>query len=154
MRCIRILAVGRLKIPHWQEASAFYRNRLSRGLRLEEDIVKDAGAELSIAERKAAESERLLKKIRPGDAPVCLDESGRLLDSNAFADMLRRFHDSAKTPCFLIGGAYGHAPALLDAVPVRLSLSPMTFPHELARVLLLEQIYRAENILAGTGYHH
>lgn len=154
MRRIRILAVGHIKTPHWREAAAHYKQRLSRFVRLEEDVIKDADAKLPVEMRKEQETSRLFKLLRPSDMPVRLDERGASMDSRTFADLLRRLSDAGKHPCFIVGGAYGLAETVLTAATNSLSLGPMTFPHELARVILLEQIYRAENILSGTGYHH
>ena len=154
MKRIRILAVGHIKTPHWREAAAHYKTRLSHFARLEEIEVKDADAGLPPEARKEQETARLLKLLRPSDLPLCLDERGASHDSRGFAELLRRFFDAGKSPCFIIGGAYGLSEAAAATAGRRLSLGPMTFPHELARVILLEQLYRAENILAGTGYHH
>ena len=154
MKSIRILAVGHIKTPHWRDAAAHYAARLSRFLRLEETTVKDAAAELAPEARKELETQRLLKLLHPRDTALCLDERGTALDSRAFADLLRRLYESGKRPCFLIGGAYGLSEEARITAARCLSLGPMTFPHEMARVILLEQLYRAETILAGTGYHH
>lgn len=154
MKHIRLLTVGRLKTPHWREAAAYYAKRLSRSLRLEEVVVRDADAALRIDERKHVESSALFQKIRTGDLPVCLDEAGKTMTSREFAAFLGSLFDVGMVPCFLVGGAYGLT-VPEGAAPVRkLSFGPMTFPHELARVVLLEQIYRANQILLGTGYHH
>ncbi len=154
MKEIRIITVGRLKTPHWKEAAAHYAKRLAPFLRLEESIVKDADPALPLAERKKQEGARILRQLGPGDICLCLDEGGKSMTSRAFADFLARLADTGKKPCFVIGGAYGLAPEVLARAAHRLALGPMTFPHELARVLLLEQIYRAESIMAGSGYHH
>jgi 23S rRNA (pseudouridine1915-N3)-methyltransferase len=154
MKRIRILAVGRIKTPHWRMAAEHYTQRLAPAVRVMEELVKDADPALPVETRKERETQGLLKLLKPSDTPLCLDERGKLLDSQAFAALLRALYDSGRTPCFLIGGAYGLARSALEIARQSLSLSPMTFPHELARVLLLEQLYRAENILAGTGYHH
>lgn len=154
MKRLRILAVGQLKTPHWREAAAFYKKRLAHTLRLEEAEIKDAPADLPLTARKEWESSRLLKLLRPQDVAICLDERGRSLDSRAFTDLLRRVCDSGKRPCFIIGGAYGLADEARTRAEHCLSFGPMTFPHEMARVLLLEQLYRAEHIAAGSGYHH
>jgi 23S rRNA (pseudouridine1915-N3)-methyltransferase len=154
MKRIRILAVGRIKTPHWRMAAEHYAARLSPTVRLLEEIVKDADPSLPVEMRQERESQALAKLLKPSDAPLRLDAGGELLDSPGFAALLRGLHDSGKTPCFLIGGAYGFSQAALRGVGRGISLSPMTFPHELARVLLLEQLYRAESILSGRGYHH
>lgn len=154
MKRLRILAVGRLKTPCWLAAAAYYQQRLHKSLRLEESLVKDADPGLPLEARKRQEGERLRKQARPGEMRICLDENGRGLTSPEFAALLGRAWDRGRTPCFIIGGAYGLDAATLEAAELRLSLGPLTLPHELARIVLLEQLYRAENILAGTGYHH
>ena len=154
MKRIRILAVGRLKTPHWRDAAEHYKNRLSHSLRLEELEVRDADAKLPLPARKELETERLLKLLRPSDVSICLDENGTNVDSCRFSELLRHICDSGGLPCFIIGGAYGLADKARTSAKHRLSLGSMTFPHEMARVILLEQLYRAENILSGTGYHH
>lgn len=154
MKRVRILAVGRLKVPHWLDAAGHYQNRLAHSLRLDIVNIKDADANASLVRRKEQEGERLLKQSRPGDVLICLDEGGKTLNSRQFAELLRGVFDAGKAPCFLIGGAYGLAEGVKAAAQHCISFGPMTFPHEMARVMLLEQLYRVENILAGTGYHH
>ncbi len=154
MKQIRLVAVGRLKTPHWRAAAEHYHTRLSHTVRVEEIIVKDADASLPVARRMEEETARLLAKAPSADTLICLDERGACLTSEQFAALLHGLFDTGKTPCFIIGGAYG----LTDQARARaarcLALGPMTLPHELARVMLLEQLYRAESIMAGTGYHH
>lgn len=154
VRRARIIAVGKLKTPHWQAAAEHYAARLARGVRIDERVVRDADAALSTAERKEQEAERLLKLLTPKDCPICLDEYGTMHDSKAFAELTGRIQDAGRVPCFFIGGAYGLGDSILAAAEHRVSLGAMTFPHELARVILYEQLYRAEQIRAGTGYHH
>lgn len=132
----------------------YYAARLARGVRIEERVVRDADAALPRAERKEQEAERLLKLLSPKDCPLCLDEYGTMYDSKAFAKLTRRIQDAGRVPCFLVGGAYGLGDSILAVAEHRISLGVMTFPHELARVILYEQLYRAEQIRAGTGYHH
>ena len=154
MRRIRLLAVGRIKSPHWRAAADFYKKRLLRSVLLDEQEVKDADPALPIESRKEQECSRLLGLLRPADTVICLDENGKSHSSRAFAELLGLFADTGKTPCFIVGGAYGLTEAALSRAQLRLSFGPMTFPHELARVMLFEQLYRAQTILAGTGYHH
>jgi 23S rRNA (pseudouridine1915-N3)-methyltransferase len=148
-----LISVGRLKTPFWREAADFYRQRL-RLWRWGEIAVRDADPSLPPEERKKQEGERILTALPRGYARICLHEGGELLDSASFAAFLEGLRAGASPPCFILGGAYGLSGQVLEAADRILSLSPLTFPHELARVLLLEQVYRAESIAAGSGYHH
>ncbi len=104
--------------------------------------------------RKADEALRLLKAASAAEVKVALDEGGRALSSEAFARWLAERRDAgAKAMAFLIGGPDGHGPAALDAATLKLSLGAMTLPHRLARIVLVEQLYRATTILSGHPYH-
>jgi len=137
---IRILAVGKVRKEWLLEGVAVYLKRLP-GLQVCE--LRDAG--------KARESEAILAALKPDEQLVVLAEEGRTFDSAAFA---RRLEGSGSDRlAFVIGGAEGIDPALKARAAWQLSLSPMTFPHELARLLLLEQLYRALTIQQGGPYH-
>ena len=111
---------------------------------------KAASAEL----RKADEAVRLLKSSATADVRVALDERGKTLTSEAFAKWIAGKRDAGtRTLGFLIGGPDGHGPEALKAAEMKLSLGPMTFPHGLARIVLVEQLYRAVTILSGHPYH-
>lgn len=104
--------------------------------------------------RKDDEAERLLKATRSADVTVALEERGRSLSSEAFAQWIAEQRDGgAKTLAILIGGPDGHGEAVLKPATLKLSLGAMTLPHGLARVVLAEQLYRATTILAGHPYH-
>ena len=104
--------------------------------------------------RQEAEAQRLLAAAGDDSFIVSLDERGKALTSAAFADLLRRQSgDGCKSMAFLIGGPDGHGPAVARAAHVTLSLSAMTLPHGLARVVLAEQLYRAVTLIAGHPYH-
>ncbi|MBA2126536.1 23S rRNA (pseudouridine(1915)-N(3))-methyltransferase RlmH [Hyphomicrobium methylovorum] len=109
----------------------------------------------SADERKRDEASRLLKDVPAGAFIVALDPGGRSLDSEAFAALIRDKRDGAtKATAFLIGGPDGHGRSVLDDSSIlKLSLGALTLPHGLARVVLLEQIYRAATILSGHPYH-
>jgi 23S rRNA (pseudouridine1915-N3)-methyltransferase len=137
---IRILAVGRVRKAWLSEGVALYRKRLP-GLEIRE--LRDATPE--------REAEAITALLRPDEHLVALCEEGERLDSRGLAERLR---DSASGRlAFAIGGADGLADALKRQARWRLSLSPLTFPHEIARLLLLEQLYRAQSILQGGPYH-
>ena len=137
---IRILAVGKVRKGWVQEGIALYRRRLP-GLEIAE--LKDS--------TMVKEAEAISAALRPEERLVVLTEEGRTLDSLAFAEQLRG--SGSERIAFVIGGADGLEPALKAQAHWRLSLSPMTFPHELARLLLLEQLYRARSIQQGGPYH-
>ncbi len=146
--------VGRIKTPHWLNAIEHYRSRLSKGWQLQELVVKDADPSLPVEARKTQEGERILAALPGGCTWICLDEHGQNPDSPIFAAYLNGLWDKAAPPCFIIGGAYGLSEAILKKAHKKLSLGAMTFPHELACVLLWEQLFRADCIIRKTGYHH
>ena len=137
---IRIIAVGKVRKGWVQEGVALYRKRLP-GLVITE--LKDA--------TMAKEAEAITAALQADERLVVLTEEGRSLDSLSFAEQLR--DSGSDRLAFVIGGADGLDPGLKARASWRLSLSPMTFPHELARLLLLEQLYRATSILQGGPYH-
>jgi 23S rRNA (pseudouridine1915-N3)-methyltransferase len=137
---IRILAVGKVRRGWVQEGVTLYRKRLP-GLEISE--LKDS--------TMAREAEAIKGMLRPDERLVVLSEEGATYDSVAFADQLRG--SGSERLAFVIGGADGVDPALKARASWLLSLSPMTFPHEIARLLLVEQLYRAMSILQGGPYH-
>jgi 23S rRNA (pseudouridine1915-N3)-methyltransferase len=137
---IRILAVGKVRKSWVNEGVALYRKRLP-GLEIIE--LKDA--------TMAREAEAIRACLRPDERLVVLSEEGSTHDSVTFAGQLR--DSGSGRLAFVIGGAEGLDPALKARASWLLSLSPMTFPHEIARLLLLEQLYRATTILQGGPYH-
>jgi len=154
-RTLRIIAVGDLRTPHWRAAAAHYLERLHHWRSVQEHVVKDADASLSHDERLRLEGERLLRLVGPGDYLICLDERGASMSSQAFAAFLQKISEQAAcSPCFMVGGPFGLADTVRSQASLVLSLGAMTLPHELARVVLLEQLYRAEAILRKNPYHH
>lgn len=152
---IRLLCVGKLKIPFYREACAHYLTRIGHHRQIVCNEVKDGDSSLPIGIRKTEEGQRLLAALAPNDVMLVLDERGATLSSTQLADLLRRLDNEALgTPCFVVGGAYGLDESVLKKARQRLSLSAMTFPHELARVILVEQLYRADCILRNSPYHH
>jgi 23S rRNA (pseudouridine1915-N3)-methyltransferase len=137
---IRILAVGKVRKGWVLEGIATYLKRLP-GLQVVE--LRDAG--------KAKEAEAVLAALQPGEQLVVMAEEGQTFDSPAFAERLEG--SGSERLVFVIGGAEGIDPALKARASWKLSLSPMTFPHELARLLLVEQLYRALSIQQGGPYH-
>ncbi len=154
-----IAAVGKLKQGAERELFAHY---LARAEALGRKLSLAPLTAMEIAESKAssaatrcqAEAEALLAKVPDGYKLICLDRTGELLSSETFARFLAKLRDSgAPGAAFLIGGADGHHRALLNRADKVLSFGPMTLPHGLASIVLAEQLYRAETILAGHPYH-
>lgn len=155
MRGAAIIAVGKLRLPCWREAAERYLKLIRRWRQIEIKEVKDSPGNLPLPERCEKEGADLLAVLTPADLAICMDEHGHTFTSREFAEFLRHCDEThMRRPAFIIGGAWGLSAAVLNACPVKISLSGMTWPHELARVLLLEQIYRAESILRGAPYHH
>lgn len=150
-----IICVGKIKTPYWQKACGHYLTRLSSWRKIVCLETRDSAAALPPAARLKEESCRILACLQPSCLAIALHEQGDQMNSRQFAAFLRHCDEKLmQTPCFIIGGPFGLDKAVLDACARRLSLSAMTWPHELARALLLEQIYRAESILRGAPYHH
>ena len=112
-------------------------------------------ASLSESELKAKEGTMVLQLLKPDDYLVALDENGKLITSELLAQTIQlRATESTRSIIFLIGGAYGLAPAVLQRANFIWSLSPLTFPHQLVRLILAEQLYRACSINRNEKYHH
>jgi 23S rRNA (pseudouridine1915-N3)-methyltransferase len=155
LKPLRIIAVGKLKTPYWQEAATHYLARLKHWRAVEISLLKDGDAALPIAERNELEGRRILAACTPQDTLIIMDERGKSFTSPQFSAFVSHVSENAaSTPCFVLGGAFGLSPAVRQAARHVISLGSMTFPHELARVLLLEQLYRAEAICRNVPYHH
>ena len=134
-----LLVVGKVR-PPYDEADAHYRKLLSRYQPL--DVVE-------------VKNDRDLERRVPADAHVvALEREGRAHDSLAFAEWLQDRRLAARDLCFVIGGAEGLPPGISDAAAEKISFGPQTMAHQLARVVLLEQLFRASKIIAGETYHH
>ena len=148
---LTIAAVGRLKAGPEKALYDAYTRRIAWPLVLRE---VEERRKLPGPERQAREAEMLLAACPATASRVALDRRGRQLDSDAFARWIGARRDTgAGELAFLVGGADGHPEAVLQKCALVLSFGPMTFPHLLARILLVEQLYRAQQILAGHPYH-
>ncbi len=152
----RILAVGPLHHDYAKEAAAEYAKRLRPFAKLEvEEIEKRAFKSLSERERvQGVEGAHLVAHLTNNEYVIALDETGKTMDSQKFAQLLKREGETGRIVTFLIGGPLGLSSETKAAAHLTLSLSPLTFPHEMARVVLLEQLYRAMTILSGKTYHY
>lgn len=149
-----ILAVGD-KLPAWADAAvADYLKRMPREGRVEVVPIRPEKRAGQSADRiKALEAARILDKLPPGCTLVALDEHGGGLTTRELARMLDTWRHSGRDVALVVGGADGLAPDILSRAETVLSLSRLTLPHALARVLLAEQLYRAWSLLANHPYH-
>lgn len=156
---ITIVAVGKVKEKFYRDAIAEFEKRLSKYCKLEIVEVADektpdnasASQELQI---KAKEGDRILSSIKDDMHVIALAIEGKPLSSTELADKIDKLGISGRSSiAFVIGGSLGLDERVLKRADFKLSFSPMTFPHQLMRVILLEQIYRAYRIIAGEPYH-
>ncbi len=151
---LRILAVGRVKNGAIKTICSDYIARIKRYIKIEIVEVKDAGHQDRMAERiKRDEGDALLKALPKGSKLVALTRFGQTESSRRFADRLEKWQNDGIDVSFVVGGAHGLDDRILDTADYRWSLSELTLPHELARVFLLEQIYRGSTIIRGEPYH-
>lgn len=154
MRGFKIILVGRIRKGFRQEAFDYYLKKTRNYTRAEISIIKDI-KENNVPLRLEKEAGPILERITPGDRIIALDENGRLLSSKDFsAEFAGWDEDPGGVPCFVIGGPYGLSEKIRSRADMLMSLGPMTLPHELAAVILMEQLYRAQTILKGHPYHH
>lgn len=156
---ITLITIGKLKEKFYISAAAEYEKRLSgycrfRLLELPETRLPDDPSNAQIADGLNKEAEAVLSKL-PKNAWFCiLTPEGKLLSSENLATKLSEVKLSGKScASFLIGSSFGIASSLKEKADFKLSMSPMTFPHHLARIMVMEQLYRAEAIQAGSKYH-
>ncbi len=159
MLTINILCIGNLKEKYWRDACAEYAKRLGGFCKFSiteigESRLPKSYSDADIAKVIETEGARILEKIPSGSFTVAMCIEGRELSSPQLAAKLEQTAVSGKSRIdFVIGGSYGLSEAVKRRADLRLSMSPMTFPHQLARVMLCEQIYRAFSINADTKYH-
>lgn len=156
---IRLLCVGKLKERFYSDAASEYTKRLSVFCHLEvvelpEERLGEMPSSAEIQTALEREARQIEKKLLKDSMMICLCVEGIQLDSREFSGLLIRAENSGRPRInFVIGGSFGLSPAIKDKADFRLSMSKMTFPHHLARVILLEQIYRGFQIKEGTKYH-
>ena len=156
---LTLIAVGKLKESFYREACAEYEKRLRafggvKLLELPEKKLPEDPSPAQIREALRKEGEAVLEKL-PKNAWLCaMAVEGKTLSSEALAEKFRTLRTGGKSELvFLIGSSYGLSQEIKSRADYLLSMSPMTFPHHLARVMVLEQLYRAESMLAGSRYH-
>ena len=156
---VTVLCVGKLKEAYWRDAVAEYAKRLSAFCRfavveVDEERLPDAPSAAQIAHTLEEEGKRLLSRIPRDALTVALCIEGKTVSSEMLSARLSSWALDGKSHIvFVIGGSFGLSDEVKNAAALRLSMSPMTFPHQLARVMLLEQIYRAFKINRNETYH-
>lgn len=156
---ITLIAMGKLKEKFYLSAAAEYEKRLKaycqfKILELPEIRLPDNPSPAEISTGLEKEADLILSRIPKGAWFCTLTPEGKMLSSETLADKLKDVKNSGKSSaCFLIGSSFGIAQRVKDRADFKLSMSPMTFPHHLARIMVLEQLYRAEAIQAGSKYH-
>lgn len=149
---IRIIAVGKKHESWVDEGIERYSKRLRKPFNVEWVLMPHSAREGDLARQE--ESEAIQKRLSSDDFTVLLDERGELLDSPALSRLLLKGMEQKAQIAIIIGGAYGVTDELRTQADKVVSLSPMVFPHQLVRLIMTEQIYRAEQIAQGGPYHH
>lgn len=156
---ITIIAVGKLKEKYWKQAIAEYEKRLSAYTKIDIIEVPDEKAPETMSDKeieqvKEKEGQRILAKVKPQSTVITLEIQGKMLSSEGLAKELdQRMTQGASDFTFIIGGSNGLHQDVMKRSNFALSFSKMTFPHQMMRVVLLEQVYRAFKINRGEAYH-
>ncbi len=151
MHPVSLVTLGKLRLAPLRDLEKHYVDMLRPFVRLEVTELPEGKGDPARALRD--EAERLRPRLKAARCAVLLDPAGPVRTSEAFAAWLGERVDRGESFCFALGSSHGFDPALKAEVKEKLSLSPMTFPHELSRVMFLEQLYRAFAILRGSPYH-
>ena len=151
-----LILVGKTTDKHFQAGITDYVERIGHYMPFELVTIPELKNTKSLSEeqQKTAEGELILKQIQPSDTVVLLDEHGREWRSIEFARWLEQKRNTSRRLIFVIGGPYGFSPAVYARANEQLSLSKMTFSHQMIRLVFTEQVYRACTIIKGEPYHH
>ena len=152
-----LLVVGRTVEKHYITAIDDYVSRTKHFISFDMEVIPELKntKSLSMEQQKEKEGELILKALQPGDVVVLLDEHGKEFRSIEFADWVeKKMHTVNKRLVFIIGGPYGFSPKVYETAQEKISLSKMTFSHQMIRLIFVEQLYRAMTILNNNPYHH
>ncbi len=152
-----LLSVGKTDHPLLSQIIEDYRKKVNHYIPFEMRMVPDPKNRRSLSEKeqKAEEAQLLLKVLHPSDHVVLLDEKGKQYRSTEFARYLeKKSHSVSRQLVFLVGGPYGFAPEIYERATEMISLSKMTFTHQMVRLVFTEQLYRAMTIIHHEPYHH
>ena len=154
---IKILMIGKTDNPNIKTIIEDYSKRLSMYINFSFEIINDIKNPKNLSEllQKEKEGELILAKLKPGEHLILLDENGDNFSSIGFSDFLqKKMNRGIKTLVFVIGGPYGFSDAVYKKANGKIALSKMTFSHQMIRMLIVEQLYRAFTILNNEPYHH
>lgn len=154
---LRIISVGKTDSKAIQQLTEDYQNRLKHYIKCEWVVIPDIknNKNLTFAQQKQKEGQEILSKIQAADVVVLLDEKGKQFSSMQFADWLqKKMNQGIKQLVLVIGGPYGFSEEVYERADQKISLSAMTFSHQMVRLFLTEQLYRAMTILRNENYHH
>ena len=151
-----LILVGKTTNKHFVAGINDYVERIGHYMPFSITTIQELKNAKSLSEdqQKEREGELIMKQLQASDTVVLLDEHGSQMRSIEFASWLQKVQNSARRLVFVIGGPYGFSPALYQRANQKISLSPMTFSHQMVRLVFTEQIYRACTILKGEPYHH
>ena len=154
---IRTLSIGKTNVDYIKDGIEQFNSRITKYCKYEWEEIPDVKnrAKLPKADLKKEEGKLILKRLQPGERLILLDENGKGFSSLKFSSWLNNsINIQAKNICFVIGGAYGFSDEVYARAEVKIALSPMTFNHQIIRLLFAEQLYRAFTIIRGEPYHH
>ena len=154
---IKLLAIGKTDDPHLKKLIETYQNRLKHYIKFELQLIPDIKnvKNLSEKQQKEKEGELILKQLQPTDQLILLDEKGKEFRSIEFSQFLqKKMNSGIKQLIFVIGGPYGFSSDVYKKSQGKVSFSKMTFSHQMIRLFVVEQIYRAFTILKNEPYHH
>lgn len=154
---IKLIAIGKTDSASLKQLIAEYEARLKHYIKFEFEVILDIknSKNLSEKQQKEKEGELILKKLKPTDVLVLLDEGGKQFTSIEFANYLqKKMNSGMKQLVFVIGGPFGFSPNVYQKAQGKISLSKMTFSHQMVRLFIVEQLYRGFTILKNEPYHH
>jgi 23S rRNA (pseudouridine1915-N3)-methyltransferase len=154
---IKLLAIGKTDSSQLQELIEIYQKRLQHYINFEMELIPDLKKTKNLSEeqQKEKEGDLILKRLAPTDVLILFDEKGKHFSSVEFSSYLqKKMNAGTKQLVFLIGGAYGFSNQVYTKASGKISLSKMTFSHQMVRLFITEQIYRAFTILKNEPYHH
>jgi 23S rRNA (pseudouridine1915-N3)-methyltransferase len=153
---ITLIVIGKTTSNNIKAICDDYKKRINHYVKMEEVVIENQGGKTTdINKVKEKEGDLVLKKVAAGDHVILLDDKGREYTSLQFAQQMETlFNQSIKNIVFIVGGAYGFSEALYKRANMKLSLSKMTFSHQIVRAIFAEQLYRAFTIINNEPYHH